>query len=159
MEYSQKEEGMRKAYLALLTGFIMTGCTPMENPHAAANAQPKTVTSQTVQEVKYMVSPAGEGPTAPSTQAFSIYNAINRGVMEDKAADLLAPVTLETGKIYLKNNTRRTYYKVGKNTQFWIEIKGDMNPVIIAKGPLEAKQEWKRYADDVIEIVEEPIEK
>ena len=145
---------MRKAYLALLTGFIMTGCTQMEKP-APKDKSMKTVKQTTAPKVKYMISPAGQGPVAPSTQALSIYNTLNSGVMEETAAKLLAPVTLESGKVYLEGTKRRTYYKIGPNTQFWLEIQGDMSPVVINKGGLEAKQEWKRYANDVIEIAEE----
>lgn len=166
MEFTQKEEGMRKAYLALLTGFIMSGgCAPTAQsdlPQAEQTATGSASTSsaeKTRQNVKYMVSPAGEGSTAPTTQAFSAYNAINRGTLEKDAAEFVAPVTLESGKMYFKGGIRRVYYKIGPNTQFWIDIKGDLHPVVMAKGPLEAKQEWKRFNDDTIEVAGVTAEK
>lgn len=154
MDSDLKEERMRKAYLALLTSFIMSGCSGnMDNSGANSSDSARLNSGERAkQEVQFMVSPAGEGSTAPASMAFSRYSAIIRGMSEKDAADLIKDVTLESGTIYGGGNTRRLYYRIGPNTQFWLEVQGDMNPVVTGKGPLEAKQEWKRYENNVIEI-------
>lgn len=138
---------MRKAYLALLSSFIMTGC-------AVDNAPDTRKKSPAVKQekVEYLISEAGTGPTAPNTKAFSVYNAITRGMSEDAMAELVKDVTLESGTVNTVENNRRVYFRVGPNTQFWVELKGDMHPYIIRKGPLEAKSVWRRYPNNSIEI-------
>lgn len=154
MDSDLKEERMRKAYLALLTGFIMSGCSGNMDNSSTGSSDSARINSgeRAKQEVQFMVSPAGEGSTAPASIAFSRYSAIMRGMSEKDMTELVKDVTLESGTVYGGGNSRRLYYRIGPNTQFWVEVEGDMNPVVTGKGPLEAKQEWKRYENNVIEI-------
>ncbi len=153
MDSNYQEEKMRKAYLALLSSFIMTsgcGVTQADRPPQKTGKNRTVAVSE--QKVQYLISEAGTGPTAPNTKAFSIYNAIARGMSEDDMANLVKDVTLESGTIATTANERRVYFKVGPNTQFWIELKGDMHPYVTRKGPLEAKSRWRRFPNNFIEI-------
>lgn len=143
---------MKKAYLTLLTSFIMTGCSeaqPVSNTESGRIKEPK---KQEV--VEYMISPAGTGPVAPSATAFEIYSSITNGMPEDDLTRILQDVTLESGTVQISDNTRRVYFKLGKNVQVWVELKGDMNSYVTRKGEFEAKKAWKRYPNDRIVIVE-----
>ena len=85
----------------------------------------------------------------PGQDAGRIVDAVSflRGVASGER-----PIIGRKVAVYGGGNTRRLYYRIGPNTQFWLEVQGDMNPVVMVKGPLEAKQEWKRFENNVIEI-------
>ena len=80
-----REERMRKAYLALLTGFVMTGCTgtPVQTQNGTSDRIQRKNTGTSDQakasvdapasaarrlvpdQVQYMLSPAGAGSSLP----------------------------------------------------------------------------------------------
>ncbi len=166
-----REERMRKAYLALLTGFVMTGCaggnvSTQSSTSDRMNRKTSGADAQSMQkdglpasrklapeEVKYMLSPAGVGASMPTQKALSVYQAIQPGMREKDIAELLAPVLLESG-VETSGAGRRTYYRIGQNTQFWVDYSGTPgNGWSGRKSELEPKRAWRRYPSGSIEIM------
>lgn len=151
-----REEMMRRAYLALLTGFVMTGCSGGTDQNSGESqrvtTEEKSRSVVPAQEVKYLVSPAGFGSVAPSEKAYSVYAAIMAGMAENDIVRLLEPVLLESGTEH-GAASRRVYYCIGSNTQFWVEYQGGAQVGIATrKSGLEAKSLWRRYPAGSIEI-------
>lgn len=168
-----REERMRKAYLALLTGFVMTGCTgaPVQTQNGTSDRIQRKNTGTNDQakgsvdapasaarrlvpdQVQYMLSPAGAGSSVASQKAVSIYQAIQPGMREKDVLHLLAPVLLESG-VESGRGSHRGYYRIGPNAQFWVEYSGaPENGISGRKSAIEPKSAWKRYPSGSIEIV------
>lgn len=162
-----RDERRRKAYLALLTGFVMTGCTGgqvSDNNRPADAAALRNGSGRDAElafparrlkteEVKYMVSSSGTGSTTPSEKALSIYSAITSGMTEAAVGDLVSPVLQESG-VEVGHESRRIYYRIGANTQFWVEFNGAPGSGISShKSGLQAKSQWRRYPNGDIEIL------
>ena len=143
------EEDQRKAYLHLMTNFIM-GEARLE-----ANT-PITISNENNKEkVKYMISQPAIGEVELSVEGTQLYNALKTGMTESKVLQLSSKICLERGYVLKSDIIKRLYMHIDTNTQIWVELTQDnidLEPIVTKISNIELKTMWKVYHNNVLKV-------
>ena len=148
-----QDDKQRKAYLQLMTNFVMG---PPENRISNYKPIKKDRKKKMSKEiVKYMISPAQEGEMAISSAAVQFYSSLKKGITEDTVLKLSNRLCCERGYVILNDLHKRLYMHIGHNVQLWIDLIYNENLekfTLHEKSMFEPKAKWKVFPNNIIKI-------
>ena len=146
------EEDQRKAYLQLMTNFIMEGSTSIPG-----TTKPATATRSSYR-VKYMISQPAQSRIELTAPGVQLYTMLNEGMMESKVLRLGNSICLERGYVLVSDTCKKLYMHLAKNAQIWVELSQssiDAEAVITRKSGIELKSTWKVYHNNILKVSQE----
>ncbi len=143
------EEDQRKAYLHLMTNFIM-------EESRLEITQPSTISNDNNKEkVKYMISQPAIGEIELSPRGAQLYKMLKTGMTESKVLQLSGKICLERGYVLQSDIIKRLYMHLDINTQIWVELtQNNINrePIVTEISKIELKTMWKVYHNNVLKV-------
>ncbi len=146
------EEDQRKAYLQLMTNFIMEKRT---NSSQNINAKPHSHDSA---RVKYMISQAASSRIELSAAGVQLYSMLKEGMTAAEVIKLGNRICLERGYVLISDTCKRLYMHLSKNAQIWVELTQnnlDEQAVLTRKSTIERKSIWKVYRNNILKVSQE----
>ncbi len=146
------EEDQRKAYLQLMTSFIMEKAN-----HSSQNIHPKQE-SQESARVKYMISQAAHSKIELSAAGVQLYSMLKEGMTASEVIQLGNRICIERGYVLISDTCKRLYMHLNKNAQIWVELTQrnlDEPAVVTRKSKIERKSTWKIYRNNILKVSQE----
>ncbi len=144
-----QDEDQRKAYLHLMTSFIM------EAPKREVKKTNSSSNFGIKEKVKYMISSSATGIVEVSPAGTELFDRLTPNMAESEVLKVSDHICLERGYVLISDMRKRLYMHLDKNVQIWVELTQDginQEAVITKKSNIEAKSVWKVYRNNILKV-------
>ena len=146
------ENDQRKAYLQLMTSFIM------EEPKNTLNTARPSATAYNRDRVKYMISQPAQSRIELSASGVQLFTMLKLGMKESKVLRLGNNICLERGYVLINDTCKQLYMHLNKNAQIWVELTQNSieeEAIVTRKSSIELKSTWRVYHNNILKVSQE----